>query len=57
MSVKKAGALRDIALACVAQWSNKASYAESVVYFLLSSVLKWLHKNSPVLTIFEKNAC
>ena len=33
-------------------WNNKAQYAKNIVYFLPYSVLKWLHKNSPVLLSF-----
>ena len=32
-------------------WRDKASYAKNV-YFLSSSILKWLHKNSPILMFF-----
>ena len=35
-------------------WNNKVSYAKKVAYFLSSSVLKWLHKNSPILISFFK---
>ena len=35
-------------------WNNKAWYAENFVYFLPSSMLKWLHKNSPILVSFFK---
>ena len=30
-------------------WNNIAQYAKNVTYFLSSSILKWLHKNSPIL--------
>ena len=30
-------------------WNNKASYVKNVAYFLPSSILKRLHKNSPIL--------
>ena len=33
-------------------YNNKVYYAENVVYFLPSSILKWLHKNSPILISF-----
>ena len=33
-------------------WNNKAWYTENVAYFLRSSILKWVHKNSPILIRF-----
>ena len=37
-------------------WNNKAIYAKNVGFFLPSSILKWLHKNSPVLISLFVNA-
>ena len=33
---------------------TKHNYAKSVAFFLPSSILKWLHKNSPILISFFK---
>ena len=30
-------------------WHNEAKYAANIAYLLPSSILKWLHKNSPIL--------
>ena len=30
-------------------WNNKAKYTKNVEYFISSLILKWLHKNSPIL--------
>ena len=35
-------------------WNNKARYTKNVAWFLPSSPLKWLHKNSPILVGFFK---
>ena len=36
-------------------WYNKAQYTENVAYFLPSSILKRLHKNSPIfISLFLK---
>ena len=37
-------------------WNNKAQYAENIASFLPSSILKWLHKSSPILIFFLMQA-
>ena len=43
-------------LSCVSNlsWNNEAWYAENVAFFLPFSILKWLHKNSPIFIFFKK---
>ena len=38
-------------------WNNQAQYAKDDVYFPPSSILKWLHKNSPILISFSFFKC